>query len=109
MAHLPPYLEELPEEGGLIWDQDTDDSIAHHALDGAVEAVDTHGVSIERLLVADSPGPAIVTAADDAELVVVGSRGLSGVRSRLLGSVSLHVTHHAPCPVVVLRADRKVR
>ena len=39
----------------------------------------------------------------DVEAVVVGSRGLSGVKSLLLGSVSNGVVHHATRPVVVVR------
>jgi nucleotide-binding universal stress UspA family protein len=39
--------------------------------------------------------------AADAELVVLGTRGLSGVKSLLLGSVSRAVLQHAPLPVLV--------
>jgi nucleotide-binding universal stress UspA family protein len=42
----------------------------------------------------------------DADLLVVGSRGHGGFASALLGSVSLHCTHHARCPVVVIRDAR---
>jgi nucleotide-binding universal stress UspA family protein len=49
------------------------------------------------------PVPALLEAAQSAELVVVGSRGLGGFGSALLGSVSHGVLHHAPCPVAVVR------
>ncbi|MDP3091520.1 MAG: universal stress protein [Nitrospira sp.] len=42
-----------------------------------------------------------------ADLVVVGSRGLSGVRRFLLGSVSEGVLHSAPCSVLISRGSRK--
>lgn len=42
-----------------------------------------------------------------ADLVVVGSRGLSGVRRFLLGSVSEGVLHSAPCSVLISRGPRK--
>jgi len=35
-------------------------------------------------------------------LIVMGSRGLSGVMGTVLGSVSMGVLHHAPCPVAIV-------
>jgi nucleotide-binding universal stress UspA family protein len=52
----------------------------------------------------DQPARALVDRADRAEMVVVGSRGHGGLASMLLGSVSLYVAAHAPCPVVVVPA-----
>ncbi len=53
--------------------------------------------------VAADPGDAVVGASTDADLVVVGARGVSTVRGLLMGSVSSYVTHRAHCPVVVVR------
>lgn len=44
-----------------------------------------------------------------AGLIVVGSRGLGGVRRALMGSVSDSVVRHAHCPVLVVRAARHPR
>jgi len=48
----------------------------------------------------------LVKASRDADMVVVGSRGSGGFASLLMGSVSSKVTHHAACPVVVIRGDQ---
>ncbi len=53
--------------------------------------------------VPDDAAAAITGASSDAALVVVGARGLGPVRELLMGSVSSYVTHHAQCPVVVVR------
>lgn len=46
---------------------------------------------------------ALLEAATECDLLVVGSRGLGGFRGLALGSVSSKVVAHAACPVVVLR------
>ena len=50
-------------------------------------------------------GDEIVAQAREGEFdhIVMGSRGRSPLRELMLGSVSLHVLHHAHCPVTVIR------
>ena len=58
------------------------------------------------LLLQSVAGPAaqaLMQSAAHAELLVVGARGLGGLRGLLLGSVSRQCAHHAPCPTVVVR------
>jgi nucleotide-binding universal stress UspA family protein len=49
------------------------------------------------------PGDVIVEAAKDADLAIVGSRGLNPLQRLLLGSVSSKVVHRADCDVLVVR------
>ena len=51
------------------------------------------------------PAEALLEAAADADMLVVGSRGAGGFKRLLMGSVSTQVTHHAHCPVVVIPAE----
>lgn len=56
-------------------------------------------------LVHGNAADVLLRAAEGAEVLVVGSRGRGGFTRALLGSVSQHVSHHAPCPVVIVRSD----
>lgn len=49
------------------------------------------------------PGSVILTAGRDADLIIVGSRGLNRFQRLLLGSVSSKVVHRAECDVLVVR------
>lgn len=49
------------------------------------------------------PATVLVEASKDAVMLVVGSRGLSGLLSPFLGSVSLYCATQAACPVLVVR------
>jgi nucleotide-binding universal stress UspA family protein len=62
------------------------------------------GIEFEQRLVEGDAAEVLVVESESAELVVVGSHGRSGLRAALLGSVSRHVTTHAACPVVVVKA-----
>ena len=57
------------------------------------------------LLLQSVAGPAaqaLMQSAAHAELLVVGARGVSGLRGVVFGSVSRQCAHHAPCPTVVV-------
>jgi nucleotide-binding universal stress UspA family protein len=58
------------------------------------------GMAIESL----DPALTLVERAEGATMLVVSSRGLSGVRSLLLGSVSQRCAQRATCPVVIVRS-----
>jgi nucleotide-binding universal stress UspA family protein len=60
-----------------------------------------HGIAAGALVEDGDPVDVLVSAAGSADLLVVGSRGLRGVRA--LGSVSERVAHRAPCSVLVVR------
>ncbi|TDD22664.1 universal stress protein, partial [Nonomuraea diastatica] len=53
--------------------------------------------------VAGHPADVLIRAGGTADLVVVGSRGLGGFASAVLGSISHAVLHHVTCPVAVVR------
>jgi nucleotide-binding universal stress UspA family protein len=80
------------------------EATADEALRESVRGVDTTGVELRSESVEGRPADALLGAAEDADLLVVGSRGRGGFKGLVLGSVSQRVAHHARCPVVIVRA-----
>jgi nucleotide-binding universal stress UspA family protein len=76
------------------------------ASDGA-ELARKHGFEPEPLVREGPPAEAIVDVARErhASVIVLGSRGYTGLRASMMGSVSNAVIAHALCPVLVVRRD----
>jgi nucleotide-binding universal stress UspA family protein len=79
---------------------------ARRVLDSSLARISRDpAVRIEPVLVeGDSPAATLVAESGDAALLVVGSRGLHGLREVVLGSVSHACCQHALCPVLVMPA-----
>ena len=83
---------------------DSRDSLTTKAQ-SIVQRAKASGADATFLVWEGEPGEAIVAAAEseNADLIVVGSHGRSGVSRFLIGSVSDYVVRHAHCPVMVVR------
>lgn len=77
---------------------------ADNVIKDALEQIDTSGIDITPVTSPGGAAWAILEQADDAALVVVGSRGLGALKRLLLGSVATQVVHHASCSVTVVPA-----
>lgn len=83
------------------------DEIATKALSDAIAEVvvdSARPVHISTAVIEGHPAQVLLRAGEGADLLVVGSRGHGGFAGALLGSVSQHCVHHAPCPLIIVRA-----
>jgi nucleotide-binding universal stress UspA family protein len=74
-------------------------------LDSAVGQAKQEGVDAEPYPREGDPADAILDVAEEsnADLIVVGNKGMTGAKRFLLGSVPNKVSHHAPCGVFIVR------
>jgi len=89
-------------------DEDSRNSLRHaaehvvwHGADCARSS--TSGIEVRSDLYNGSAGERLVQLSHEADLLVVGSRGLGGVARRVVGSVTGYVATHAHCPLIVVR------
>jgi nucleotide-binding universal stress UspA family protein len=74
-------------------------------LEAAAAIARESGVAVEISPRQGDPADAILDVAEehDADLIVVGNKGMTGAKRFLLGSVPNKVSHHAPCSVLIIR------
>jgi nucleotide-binding universal stress UspA family protein len=74
-------------------------------LNTAADQIKEDGVKVEVFPREGDPADAILDVAEEqnADLIVVGNKGMTGAKRFLLGSVPNKVSHHAPCSVLIIR------
>ncbi|MBW2281291.1 MAG: universal stress protein [Deltaproteobacteria bacterium] len=107
--HLPaqiamPDQVMVPQE---YWDGVRD--AAQRKLEECRASAASNGVEVEVELVAQAPSFAISETAKrvNADLIVMGTRGLTGLKHVLLGSTAERTVRLAPCPVMTVKADEE--
>ena len=100
---VPPSVEVVGDLTELR--EDAADLVETMVRETAADAAD---VEVRPLAVEDKPVNALLDAAgqNDAQMIVVGSRGHGGFVALLIGSTSDQIARHATCPVVIHRQRR---
>jgi len=108
-AYVHPYYEvRFPKAAEQLREQAREE--IQEVLDEQVERIRKSGVEVAQAhLKTGELDRAIVALAEEleAKLIVMGSRGLGGMRRALMGSVSDGVVRHAHCPVMVVRPEKQ--
>jgi nucleotide-binding universal stress UspA family protein len=94
--------QQVPEDMSWMVNQRED---VDATLQAAAERIKEAGVDVETYARQGDPADAILDVAEEknADLIVVGNKGMSGAKRFLLGSVPNKVSHHAPCSVMIIR------
>lgn len=119
LRHAPLTVVTVHQANAGYWDSELSyppgHTLGEQARQAAQDAVAKAAVqlggsgpaSVTVEAISGIPAEELLTAARDADMIVVGSRGMGGFARLRIGSVSSQVTHHADCPVViVLPQDR---
>jgi len=110
----PPVYPEATELQSVAFEAESEERQrlserrAREVLQAEVEKIRSWGGTVaEEHLIEGRVAPQIVALAEEIEagLIVMGSRGLGGIRRALMGSVSDSVVRHAHCPVMVVREE----
>ena len=95
VAHDVDVIERVSAEAGL------------HALQAAQTLLDAAQVEYECEVAKGDPAHTIIDIAErfECDMIVMGARGSSSLRSAMLGSVSNEVLHASAVPVVIVKAS----
>ncbi len=101
-GRLRDERQEVPED--LQWMVNPREDV-EGTLKAGAEQVEGAGVEVETFAREGDPADAILDVAEEknADLIVVGNKGMTGAKRFLLGSVPNKVSHHAPCSVMIIR------
>jgi len=97
VAHDPELIDRASAEAGL------------HALTGAQALLDAAGVEYECEVAKGDPARTIIDISERfaCDLIVMGARGASSLRSAMMGSVANEVLHASTVPVMIVKPDEE--
>jgi nucleotide-binding universal stress UspA family protein len=94
--------QQVPEDMSWMVNERED---VNATLKDAEEQIKEQGINVQTFARQGDPADAILDVAEEqnADLIIVGNKGMSGAKRFLLGSVPNKVSHHAPCSVMIIR------
>ncbi|BBZ62674.1 universal stress protein [Mycolicibacterium monacense] len=102
---LQMWIEVPAPQEYLRWQSERSERVMAEATAIAERAAENRQLTVVRQVVPGEAKATLIEMSKDADMVVVGSRGLGAWGRRLLGSVSTAVVHHAQCPVAVIHDE----
>jgi nucleotide-binding universal stress UspA family protein len=101
-GRLREERQQIPDD--LQWMVNPREDVSQ-TLESAAEGLRAAGIEVDTHAREGDPADAILDVAEEqeADLIVVGNKGMTGAKRFLLGSVPNKVSHHAPCSVMIIR------
>lgn len=99
---IPVFAASSMDAGYATLDDDVIREGAEEVLREAIHAADLSRLDVRQRIESGDPSGVLLDLSEDADLVVVGTRGRGGFVGRMLGSVSSALPAHAKCPTVVV-------
>ena len=102
---VSPIVEARWSTPAIAAAQKEREKIGRRILSSASKQAASFGIELREILVHGNPAEQILKASDthQAALIVIGSRGLSGIKTFFIGSVSSRVCRYAKCPVLLVK------
>jgi nucleotide-binding universal stress UspA family protein len=106
-AHQPLSMSTAATAGMTVDVVSINDGLAESAVETcnhAAEEAKRTGVKVETHPLPGDPSETLIRVAEEvgADLLVIGNRGMTGVKRFVLGSVPNKVSHHAPCSLLIV-------
>jgi universal stress protein A len=109
LAYVVEPMNVFADEAYVAWRREAQEALeamARKEFDGLLARAKAAGVDARDLMLYGWAPEEILkaAAAQDADVIVMGTHGRTGLRRLMLGSVAQHIVAHASCPVVTIRA-----
>lgn len=101
-----PYVPSAFEDASEIPYQSVYELLKQQAeriLDDIEKLAKDETVTIKRKILEGHPAEEIIKEAKSNDLIIIGNKGMTALERIFLGSVTENVTHHAQCPVMIVK------
>ena len=106
-CYLPTYIPSSPDLGYVPFDGTNliteVKKLQNEVVESAMKISKNPNVQIKKTIERGRAPETLMSIAEGADMLVVGNRGRGGFAGLRLGSVSQAISHHSPCPLVIVR------
>ncbi|MBL89005.1 MAG: universal stress protein UspA [Actinobacteria bacterium] len=106
-CYSPTYIPASPDLGYVPFDGanliSEVEKLQNEVVESAMEIAGNPNIEIRKTIKKGKAPETLMSIAEGADMLVVGNRGRGGFAGLRLGSVSQAISHHSPCPLVIVR------